>query len=205
MKLFLLHLLSGIGRLLLRLRGVRTGTGIILSGFPLIKKFPGASITIGNGVTIHSLTRMNPVLSHHTCLAALSNQARIVLEDGCGISGATLVCVNGIRIGRHTLIGADALILDNDMHYPRSGARWGSTLGQPEQGQPISIGEGCFIGARATILKGVTIGSGSVVAAGAVVTRDVPPGCLAIGNPAVNKPLPERLKHPRETQKAICP
>ena len=39
----------------------------------------------------------------------------------------TLVCVNGIRIGRHTLIGADALILDNDMHYPRSGARWGST------------------------------------------------------------------------------
>ena len=173
MKLFLIHLLSGIGRLLLRLRGVRTGTGIILSGFPLIKKFPGASITIGNGVTIHSLTRMNPVLSHHTCLAALSNQASI--------------------------------ILDNDMHYPRSGARWGSTLGQPEQGQPISIGEGCFIGARATILKGVTIGSGSVVAAGAVVTRDVPPGCLAIGNPAVNKPLPERLKHPRETQKAICP
>ena len=205
MKLFLIHLLSGIGRLLLRLRGVRTGTGIILSGFPLIKKFPGASITIGNGVTIHSLTRMNPVLSHHTCLAALSNQASIILEDGCGISGATLVCVNGIRIGRHTLIGADALILDNDMHYPRSGARWGSTLGQPEQGQPISIGEGCFIGARATILKGVTIGSGSVVAAGAVVTRDVPPGCLAIGNPAVNKPLPERLKHPRETQKAICP
>ncbi len=50
MKLFLIHLLSGIGRLLLRLRGVRTGTGIILSGFPLIKKFPGASITIGNGV-----------------------------------------------------------------------------------------------------------------------------------------------------------
>lgn len=74
MKLFLIHLLSGIGRLLLRLRGVRTGTGIILSGFPLIKKFPGASITIGNGVTIHSLTRMNPVLSHHTCLAALSHQ-----------------------------------------------------------------------------------------------------------------------------------
>lgn len=69
MKLFLIHLLSGIGRLLLRLRGVRTGTGIILSGLPLIKKFPGASITIGNGVTIHSLTRMNPVLSHHTCLA----------------------------------------------------------------------------------------------------------------------------------------
>lgn len=199
MKLFLIHFLSGIGRLLLRLRGVRTGTGLILSGLPRIKKFPGATITIGNGVTIHSMPRMNPVLSHHTFLAALSDQASITLEDGCGISGATLVCINGIRIGRHTLIGADALLLDNDMHYPRSGDKWGSTLGQPEQGQPIHIGEGCFIGARAIILKGVTIGPGAVVAAGAVVTRDVPSGCLAIGNPAENKPLPERLKHPLKT------
>ena len=196
MKLFLIHLLSGIGCLLLKLRGVRTGAGVILTGLPRIKKFPGASITIGNGVTIHSMARMNPVLSHHACLAALSHEARITLEDGCGVSGATLVCVNGIHIGRHTLIGADTLILDNDMHYPRSGASWGSTWGNPGQGKPIHIGEGCFIGARAIILKGVTIGPGAVVAAGAVVTRDVPSGCLAIGNPAENKPLPERLKHP---------
>ena len=141
MKLFLIHLLSGIGRLLLRLRGVRTGTGIILSGFPLIKKFPGASITIGNGVTIHSLTRMNPVLSHHTCLAALSNQASIILEDGCGISGATLVCVNGIRIGRHTLIGADALILDNDMHYPRAAPGGDQPWGNPNRDNPFPSGK----------------------------------------------------------------
>ena len=178
---------------------MRTGTGVILSGLPRIKKFPGACITIGNGVTIHSMARMNPVLSHHACLAALSNEARISVEDGCGISGATLVCVNGIHIGRHTLIGADTLILDNDMHYPRSGASWGSTWGNPGHGKPIHIGEGCFIGARAIILKGVTIGSGAVVAAGAVVTRDVPSGCLAIGNPAENKPLPERLRHPEKS------
>jgi acetyltransferase-like isoleucine patch superfamily enzyme len=38
-----------------------------------------------------------------------------------------------------------------------------------------------------------------VVAAGAVVTRDVPSGCLAIGNPAENKPLPERLRHPEKS------
>ena len=123
----------------------------------------------------------------------------ITVEDGCGISGATLVCVNGIHIGRHTLIGADTLILDNDMHYPRSGASWGSTWGNPGHGKPIHIGEGCFIGTRAIILKGVTIGSGAVVAAGAVVTRDVPSGCLAIGNPAENKPLPERLRHPEKS------
>lgn len=130
-KKLIIRFLSKIGCLLLKLRGVRTGTGVILSGLPRIKKFPGACITIGNGVTIHSMARMNPVLSHHACLAALSNEARITVEDGCGISGATLVCVNGIHIGRHTLIGADTLILDNDMHYPRSGARPPSVLLPP--------------------------------------------------------------------------
>lgn len=198
-KKLIIQFLSKIGCLLLKLQGVHTGPGVILSGLPRIKKFPGASITIGSGVTIHSMARMNPVLSHHACLAALSNEASITLEDGCGISGATLVCVKGIHIGRHTLIGADTLILDNDMHYPRSDAKWGSTWGHPEEGKPIHIGEGCFIGARSIILKGVTIGAGAVVAAGAVVTRDVPSGFLAIGNPAENKPLPERLKHPEKS------
>lgn len=61
-KKLIIQFLSKIGCLLLKLRGVRTGTGVILSGLPRIKKFPGACITIGNGVTIHSMTRMNPVL-----------------------------------------------------------------------------------------------------------------------------------------------
>jgi len=53
----------------------------------------------------------------------------------------------------------------------------------------VIIGRGCFIGARAIILKGVTIGDCAVVGAGAVVTRDVPAGHLAAGNPAVCRPL----------------
>lgn len=49
---------------------------------------------------------------------------------------------------------------------------------------PISVGDGCWIGARTVILGGVTIGAGSVVAAGSVVTRDVPPNVLVAGVPA---------------------
>ena len=179
MKLFLIHLLSGIGRLLLRLRGVRTGTGIILSGFPLIKKFPGASITIGNGVTIHSLTRMNPVLSHHTCLSALSNQASITLEDGCGISGATLVCVNGIRIGRHTLIGPKVQLLTALHPFYAAQRRTGL-----EAGRPITVGDDCWLGGGVIVCPGVAIGNRSVIGAGAVVTRDIPADSVAVGNPA---------------------
>ena len=48
-KKLIIRFLSKIGCLLLKLRGVRTGTGVILSGLPRIKKFPGACITIGNG------------------------------------------------------------------------------------------------------------------------------------------------------------
>ena len=53
--------------------------------------------------------------------------------------------------------------------------------------QPISIGDGVWIGARATVLPGVSIGAGAVVAAGALVTKDVPPDTVVAGVPA--KPI----------------
>lgn len=57
-----------------------------------------------------------------------------------------------------------------------------------------TLEEHTSIGANATILTDVTVGSGSFVAAGSVVTRDVPPGTLAIGVPAEHKPLPKQLE-----------
>ncbi len=66
----------------------------------------------------------------------------------------------------------------------------GHAIGTPEyrsgekHQRPVKIGNGCWLGARVTILPGVTIGDGSVVAAGAVVTKDVPPNCLIGGVPA---------------------
>ncbi|MBR1461783.1 MAG: acyltransferase [Prevotella sp.] len=52
---------------------------------------------------------------------------------------------------------------------------------------PVVIEDNVWVGANATILPGVTIGSMSVVAAGAIVTKDVPSGVLVAGNPAVIK------------------
>lgn len=58
--------------------------------------------------------------------------------------------------------------------------------------KPISIGSGCWIGAKSIILGGVNIGEGCVVAAGAVVTRDIPPNSLVAGVPArVKRQLPQ--------------
>lgn len=53
--------------------------------------------------------------------------------------------------------------------------------------QPIVVGDGCWIGAKSIILGGITIGDGAIVAAGAVVTRDVPANTLVAGVPAVVK------------------
>lgn len=76
----------------------------------------------------------------------------------------------GIFIGEHTYVAFGAAILSHDMiRALKTNTR---------------IGGYCFIGARSIILPGVTIGDHSIVAAGSVVTKDIPSGCIAAGNPA---------------------
>lgn len=61
---------------------------------------------------------------------------------------------------------------------------------------PVRIGRNCWIGAGAVILPGVSIGDGSVIGAGSVVTKDIPPNCVAVGNPC--KPIREIGERDRE-------
>lgn len=87
-----------------------------------------------------------------------------------------------ITIGDHVAIGPEASILTLG-HDPRS----------PEftdQGGEVKIGSRVWVGYRALILPGVTIGEGAVIGAGAVVTRNVEPYTIVAGNPA--KPIGER-------------
>lgn len=82
----------------------------------------------------------------------------------------------GVTIGSHVLIapGAMLTVLGHDpaqAHLPNRAA-------------PIVVGDRCWIGARAVVLGGVTVGEGAVVAAGAVVTEDVPPWTIVGGVPA---------------------
>jgi acetyltransferase-like isoleucine patch superfamily enzyme len=98
-----------------------------------------------------------------------------------------IAAARDVSIGRNCLIGFDAVIADNDLH-DRPG------LGPP---RPIHIGDNVWIGFRAAVLKGVTIGEGAVIGAGAIVTSDVPPHTLVAGQPAVAvRPLPESMAYP---------
>lgn len=84
-----------------------------------------------------------------------------------------------IRLGARVQIGPGAQILTAD--HPREAAR--RATGE-ESGRPIIIGDDVWIGAGALILPGVNVGDGALIAAGAVVTRDVPAGATVAGNPA---------------------
>ncbi|MCA9936603.1 MAG: acyltransferase [Anaerolineales bacterium] len=93
--------------------------------------------------------------------------------------GCFLNLGDSITIGQYVGFGQQVMVL-TETH----------AIGTPEYRsgaltpKPVVIGNGCWIGARATILPGVTIGDGAVVAAGAVVTKDVPPHTVVGGVPA---------------------
>ncbi len=171
------------GPLLLFARNVACGRGVRIFGVPHIGRAPGAKIVLGDRVCLRSRTASNVLLARYCILAATGERTVLKIGDDVGISGATLVATTGVYIGPRTLIGADAMILDSDFHpLDPAQRRIHQTVGALSG--PVHIGSNVFIGARALILKGVSIGDGAVIAAGAVVTKDVSPGTIVGGNPA---------------------
>lgn len=102
------------------------------------------------------------------------------IGEGTGINmGTVLDNLGPIRIGRMVSIGHQALLLTSSHEHGVEDIAAGRAVGLP-----IVIEDGAWIGARATILPGVTVGAGATVAAGAVVTKDCLPGGIYAGVPA---------------------
>lgn len=112
----------------------------------------------------------------------LSIGARTIVGRRCMLDAR-----GGIRIGRDVNVGSDTILMTakHEVQDPDFVASYA----------PIEIGDRAWIALRATILGGVTIGEGAVVAAGAVVTRDVAPFTIVAGTPAV--PIGERTRELR--------
>ena len=113
-----------------------------------------------------------------------TRRAAAVLSVGtdCGFTGTTLVAAERITIGDRVLVGGNASIVDTDFH-PLTPEGRAKDINAGAHA-PIVIGDDVFVGMEALVLKGVTIGDGAVVGAGAVVTQDVPPRTVVAGNPA---------------------
>jgi maltose O-acetyltransferase len=95
-------------------------------------------------------------------------------------NNVTVMAMGKISIGAHCLIGDMTSIIDCDFHEIEPSKR-GEGVGPVE---PVIIGNNVWIGSRALILRGVAIGDNSVIGAGSVVTKSIPPNSLAVGIPA---------------------
>lgn len=108
----------------------------------------------------------------------------ISLGDGVFLNfNCIILDVVAVTIGDGTQIGPGVQILTAD--HPRDPERRRQML---EFGRPVSIGRNVWIGGGAIILPGITIGDDAIIGAGSVVTRDVPAGATAVGNPARLRP-----------------
>lgn len=138
----------------------------------------GPNIWLGANIHIKN----SPTNITHFCTWPDENQNRGRIEIGDNVlvtPGVRLLAARSITIGNNVMMATDVVISDSDWHgiYDRTSA--------PGKGGPIVIGDNAWIGQRAMVCKGVTIGENSIIGAGSIVTRDIPANVIAAGNPAV--------------------
>lgn len=128
------------------------------------------------------------------------SDAEISIGNRTFVGGGTFICIDKINIGNDVLISWGCTVMDNDAHSLISNERindvadWKKGLDENKIGfykdwsnvkkDSIIIRDKAWIGFNCIILKGVTIGEGAIVAAGSVVTKDVPDYAIVGGNPA---------------------
>jgi acetyltransferase-like isoleucine patch superfamily enzyme len=177
--------------------GLREGRDWGLRFFWYEPLFRSQCETVGSGLRLDKLPYINGsgriVLGNNVHLAGkidigFSNRLydpELIIGDDTFIGhGCSLNVARSICIGRHCLIAGSVRLADFDGHPVDADRRRAKEPTPPEGIRPIVIGDDVWIGTQAIILKGVTVGDRSIVAAGAVVTRDVPPDVVVAGNPA---------------------
>jgi maltose O-acetyltransferase len=137
-----------------------------------------------NGLRAEALRRQ-----FASCGSDVSIQWPVVINGADRLSVGDNVSINafvhiwaqgGVTIGESTLIASHAAI--TSLTHATDAPEFSKSL----VSKPVVIGRNAWIGAHATILPGITIGDGAIVGAGAVVTRDVAPGDVVAGVPAVS-------------------
>jgi maltose O-acetyltransferase len=127
------------------------------------------------------------------CGAKVSIQWPVVINGADKLSVGDKVSINafvhiwaqgGVSIGESTLIASHVAI--TSLTHDKDSAEYGASLVT----KPVTIGRNVWIGTHAVVLPGVTIGDGAIIAAGAVVTRDVLPGDIVAGVPAASMRAP---------------
>jgi acetyltransferase-like isoleucine patch superfamily enzyme len=157
-----------------RYRCARVGRRVHLEGAPPLIVGNGR-IELGDDCTIGS-----------PCTWDVSANAEFIVGDRVSLNYRNIVsAIQSVRIGDDTLIAGDVAIFDNTNHPVSPSRRLAGAGVSPSEVAPVVIGRNVWIGIGCIVMRGVTIGDNSVVAAGSVVTKSVPANTLVAGNPAV--------------------
>lgn len=163
--------------------GARFRTVLVSLAYPAFRPGPGVRLGTGcriratDGGTIEIGARGN--IEPSCTLIARSGWLSLGPDSFVG-PGSVLVSIEQITIGRDSLIAENVTIRDQD--HDVTGTHPYRSAGM--RSAPVTIGNNVWIGAKATITRGVTIGDNAVIGANAVVTGDIPVGAVAVGVPA---------------------
>lgn len=167
---------SLIIRLIARWWGVSLGKNCECRGLPIIRRHPGSRIEIGDGCSFNSNPKAHQGGIARPCILwTLSEHARIQIGGGCGFSGTVISAEREILIGRRVRCGTNTRIMDSDMHSDDrrvSGAK------------PVVLEDDVWLGMNTLVVKGVTIGRGTLVGANSLVNKSMPAHVVAAGIPA---------------------
>lgn len=172
-------------RLKCSLLGVGIGRRLEVFGNCIVRKHPQSNIVIGDEVQLISSSWRSSSANCFNCkLRTFSTTSTIVFGDHSGMTGGAIIARSKtIRIGAWCMLAPNVTILDSDFHIPWPPDRRHNTW-ETDIDMDVVLEENVWVGMGCTILKGVTIGKNSVIAAGSVVVHSIPPNVLAGGNPA---------------------
>lgn len=172
-------------RVILRWRypSVQFGARTRFIGFPIFDIDPRGAFVIGDDVTFVSTPRRNMIGLTKRCSIFVGPGARLEIGPRTGLSGVSIYCSKSVTIGAFVNCGGNVSIWDTDFHPLETLSRRRHDR-DAIRSAPVQIGDDAFIGAHALVLKGVTVGAESVIAAGSVVTKPIPQREIWGGNPA---------------------
>jgi len=162
----------------------------------------GRTITIGDNVEINALSRNgiqmgNNISIHRNTVIECTGVIRelgegLIIGNNVGIAQNCFIQVRGtVRLGSNIMFGPNVSIFSENHGYQRTDI---TMLEQPTSRKGVVIEDDVWLGTRCVILDGVTIGKGSIIAAGAIVNISVPPYSVVAGVPA--KVIKSRLPKP---------
>jgi acetyltransferase-like isoleucine patch superfamily enzyme len=149
-----------------------------------IRVHENSKVVIGENCKIVSnINRAGITIFSKFKITALFN-SQINIGDNISFNGTSISCrTTKIDIGDNTIIAPNVIIVDSDFHSLSPNQARENNLDY-ESDKPVFIGKNVWIGMNVIVLKGVSIGDNTVIAAGSIVTKSLPSNIIAAGNPA---------------------